>query len=78
LAVSEYLSPINHLRPDDMKYIRPLISQGNADVALVVGKNASLGEMVSRLGAHGVSVPNRIAITAQTYFDFLSTKYIYG
>jgi pyruvate,water dikinase len=43
-------------------------------VALVGGKYASLGEMVSRLGAHGVRVPNGFAITAQAYFDFLSTK----
>jgi phosphoenolpyruvate synthase/pyruvate phosphate dikinase len=34
--------------------------------------------MVSRLGEHCVRVPNGFAITAQAYFDFLSTKYSYG
>lgn len=57
-----------------MNYIRLLNALGNADVALVGGKNASLGEMVSRLGEHGVRVPNGFATTAQAYFDFLSTN----
>jgi len=61
-----------------MKYICSLYALGNVDVALVGGKYASLGERVSRLGAHGVRVPNGFAITAKTYFDFLSTKYSYG
>jgi len=47
---------------------------GNTDVALVGGKNASLGEMVSRLSVHGVRVPNGFATTAQAYFDFLSAN----
>ncbi len=57
-----------------MNYIRPFNTLGNADVALVGGKNASLGEMVSRLGTHGVRVPNGFATTAQAYFDFLSSN----
>jgi len=61
-----------------MKYICSLNTLGNDDVALVGGKYVSLGEMVSRLGAHGVRAPNGFATTAQAYLDFLSTKYSYG
>jgi pyruvate,water dikinase len=38
-----------------------------ADVALVGGKNASLGEMYRELTAQGVKVPNGFAITAEAY-----------
>jgi hypothetical protein len=73
------LSPSNYFWPDDdMKYISTFNTLGNADVVLVGGTCASLSEMVSHLGAHGVRSPNRFAITAQVYFDFLSTKYSYG
>lgn len=42
-----------------------------ADVPLVGGKNASLGEMVRELSAQGVRVPDGFAITAQAYRHFL-------
>ena len=38
-----------------------------ADVALVGGKNASLGEMVRELKAKGVAVPDGFATTAGAY-----------
>lgn len=57
-----------------MRYIRPFKTLSNADLALVGGKNASLGEMVSRLGAQGVRVPNGFAITAEGYVDFLAAN----
>ncbi|MBI5221964.1 MAG: phosphoenolpyruvate synthase, partial [Candidatus Magasanikbacteria bacterium] len=41
------------------------------DVPLVGGKNASLGEMYSKLTVKGISVPNGFAITAKAYRDFL-------
>lgn len=41
-----------------------------ADVPLAGGKNAALGEMVSNLGAMGISVPNGFAITAKAYRYF--------
>ena len=44
----------------------------NTDVALVGGKNASLGEMISSLAALGVSVPGGFATTAHAYRDFLA------
>ncbi len=40
---------------------------GIADVPLVGGKNASLGEMIKNLGEKGVRVPSGFAITAYAY-----------
>src|SRR5512134_3518556 len=42
------------------------------DVASVGGKNASLGEMIGRLGGAGVRVPDGFATTAQAFRDFLA------
>jgi pyruvate,water dikinase len=42
------------------------------DVPQVGGKNASLGEMISRLSATGVAVPGGFATTAAAYRDFLA------
>ncbi len=42
------------------------------DVPLVGGKNASLGELYSELGAAGVRVPNGFALTAAAYRDALT------
>lgn len=44
---------------------------GVGDVALVGGKNASLGEMYNNLTAKGVNIPNGFATTAKAYFLFL-------
>jgi len=48
-------------------YIRWFNRLGAADVPLVGGKNASLGEMVSALSTQGIRVPNGFAITAEAY-----------
>jgi pyruvate, water dikinase len=50
-----------------MKYIRWFSELGAGDVALVGGKNASLGEMFNELGGQGVRVPNGFAVTAEAY-----------
>src|SRR5690606_5544437 len=42
------------------------------DVALVGGKNASLGEMISTLGPMGVRVPPGFATSAEAYRSFLA------
>ena len=42
-----------------------------ADVPLVGGKNASLGEMVRELADKGVKVPDGFAITAEAYRHFI-------
>ena len=44
---------------------------GMGDVEHVGGKNASLGEMISKLSALGVSVPGGFATTAEAYRRFL-------
>ena len=54
-----------------MKYIKRFSELHNSDVALVGGKNASLGEMYNSLSAKGVNVPNGFSTTAQAYYDFL-------
>jgi pyruvate,water dikinase len=53
------------------RYIRWFNEIGIADVPLVGGKNASLGEMVRELAAKGVAVPNGFAVTAEAYRYFL-------
>ncbi len=53
-------------------YIIPFEKLRNKDVALVGGKNASIGEMISRLAALGVSVPDGFATTSHAYRDFLA------
>src|SRR3989338_7052229 len=42
-----------------------------ADVPIVGGKNASLGEMYSKLGDKGIRIPNGFAVTANVYWSFL-------
>ena len=50
-----------------MKFVKRFEEIGAQDVALVGGKNASLGEMIRNLGEKGVSVPSGFAITAEAY-----------
>jgi len=49
------------------KFIRFFNEIGIADVPLVGGKNASLGEMYQQLTPQGVKVPNGFATTADAY-----------
>ena len=42
------------------------------DVAIVGGKNASLGEMYRELAVQGIQVPNGFAVTADAYREFLA------
>ena len=44
------------------------------DVALVGGKNASLGEMISHLAQAGVNVPAGFATTTEAYREFLNVN----
>ena len=44
---------------------------GIADVPLVGGKNASLGEMYNNLTKKGIDVPNGFAVTATAYWKFM-------
>ena len=45
----------------------------NDDVALVGGKNASLGEMYTELTPHGIRVPNGFIVTAYAYDLFVKS-----
>ncbi|RCN59412.1 phosphoenolpyruvate synthase [Acidiferrobacter thiooxydans] len=49
------------------KYIKFFDEIGINDVASVGGKNASLGEMYSKLDAEGIKVPYGFAVTADAY-----------
>ena len=53
------------------EYVVAFEQLGMADLARVGGKNASLGEMIRNLAAHGVRVPGGFATTAVAYRDFL-------
>jgi pyruvate,water dikinase len=50
-----------------MKFVKWFEEIGAKDVALVGGKNASLGEMIRNLAKKGVNVPSGFAITAEAY-----------
>ena len=53
------------------EYVIPFEKLRNTDVAIVGGKNASLGEMISQLDAKGVRVPTGFATTSTAFNDFL-------
>jgi pyruvate,water dikinase len=57
-----------------MTLILPFSALRASDVALVGGKNASLGEMCAHLGAAGVRVPDGFAVTAEAYRHFLTSN----
>ena len=52
-------------------FVRRLEEVGIDDIAIVGGKNASLGEMIRSLADAGVSVPSGFAITAEGYRYFI-------
>ncbi|MBW4553449.1 MAG: phosphoenolpyruvate synthase [Aphanocapsa sp. GSE-SYN-MK-11-07L] len=47
---------------------------GIADIPLVGGKNASLGEMIQQLVPHGISVPNGFSTTTKAFRYFTQTS----
>ena len=55
-------------------FIRRFDAIGLGDVALVGGKNASLGEMVQQLTQAGIRVPDGFAITAAAYRHHLTAS----
>jgi pyruvate,water dikinase len=50
-----------------VRFVKWFEEVGTRDVALVGGKNASLGEMIRTLGEKGVNIPPGFAITAEAY-----------
>ena len=53
-----------------MDFIKWFNEVGIADVPVVGGKNAALGEMYSNLVPLGVNVPDGFALTADAYRHF--------
>ena len=51
--------------------VLPFTQVGIADIPIVGGKNASLGEMIQQLTSKGVKVPNGFATTAYAYGEFI-------
>jgi pyruvate,water dikinase len=47
---------------------------GIGDIAMVGGKNASLGEMIGSLTPHGIRIPDGFAMTADAYRTFLTAN----
>ncbi len=57
-----------------MKYIKLFSEIGSADVSLVGGKGASLGNLYNSLSRQGIRVPNGFAITADAYWYFIEAN----
>jgi len=53
------------------RLVLPFSELSRGDVAIVGGKNASLGEMIRNLRAQGIRVPAGFATTADAYREFL-------
>ncbi|MDO8570103.1 MAG: PEP/pyruvate-binding domain-containing protein, partial [Candidatus Daviesbacteria bacterium] len=53
------------------KFILHLDEVGIDDIPQVGGKNASLGEMIQKLGPKGVNIPGGYVVTASAYQYFL-------
>ena len=57
-----------------MPLVIPFSELSLADVPKVGGKNASLGEMVAKLGPKGVTVPDGFATTAEAFWHYLDSN----
>ena len=62
--------------PKTKKFILWFSQISKKDVPLVGGKNASLGEMFSKLSKNGISVPDGFALTIKVYWHYLKTNKI--
>jgi len=59
------------MKQKSKKYILWFKEISKRDVPLVGGKNASLGEMFSKLSRKGIKIPDGFALTATAYWHFL-------
>lgn len=57
-----------------MDVVRWFEETSMGDVAVVGGKNASLGEMYRQLASHGIRVPNGFATTAEAFREFIAER----
>jgi pyruvate,water dikinase len=55
-------------------FVLPFECIGMGDVAIVGGKNASLGELIGTLGAQAIRVPDGFATTADAYRLHISSN----
>lgn len=69
MQVSTVLSTSKAMK--DALLVIPLQDVGIADIPLVGGKNASLGEMLQQLTPQGIRVPEGFATTAHAYRTFI-------
>lgn len=58
--------------------IRDFASVSMADLALVGGKNASIGEMVRALTSQGIPIPGGFVITTDAFWQFLDHNDLHG
>ncbi len=58
------------------KFVRNYETVGIKDIALVGGKNASLGEMIQNLATAGVRIPDGFVITADAYSELIGASSI--
>jgi pyruvate,water dikinase len=77
-AISDATVESTAMPDKPMKWIRWFRDTGIDDVALVGGKNASLGEMLRELADLGVRIPDGFAITAAGYRRFLTANALAG
>jgi pyruvate, water dikinase len=70
MAVAD-IYPTAQTHPKDQSFILSFEEVGIADIPLVGGKNASLGEMIQQLSPQGVKVPLGFATTAYAYRYFI-------
>jgi pyruvate,water dikinase len=61
-----------------MEYIKKFKDIAIADIPLVGGKNASLGEMFSNLSSKGIHVPDGFATTSPAFEEFLSDNALHA
>lgn len=66
--------PTSNGMDKNKKFILWFDQVGNDDVALVGGKNASLGEMYTTLTPKGIRVPNGFVVTAYAYKYFIEKE----
>lgn len=64
---------MKHVEPDNV-WVRDFEDLRREDVAMVGGKNASLGEMIGTLSAKGIAVPTGFATTARTYWHYVDSN----
>jgi pyruvate,water dikinase len=71
LSRTIFVSELSRTIPKEQALILWFEEVGIADIPLVGGKNASLGEMIRQLKPKGVNVPNGFATTAYAFRHFI-------